>query len=319
MTLAGPLSRAFGAAVKTRNWLYDSGRLRARELAGPVVSVGNISVGGSGKTPFTILLGELLQARGIAFDILSRGYGRSTKGVAVVDPNGTSRQFGDEPLLMARRLGVPVVVGEDRYEAGLLAEKTHGVRLHLLDDGFQHRRLKRQFDIVLVMAGDVSDQLLPAGRLRESPAALDRADAVVLSAGSNAPGLSSRARPWHIHRGIAPIDICGRPIAFCGIARPQQFLTQLRNIGVDPAGVELYRDHHAYTDADVRHLLRVRDRAPASGFVTTEKDATNLGPLLAQMEPIAIARVEMTLEEPEVCLDYLLQTLKTRGKTVPVK
>ena len=124
-----------------------NGVLRSRRLTGPVVSVGNLSVGGSGKTPFVLLLGESLRARGVKFDILSRGYGRKTKGVMLVDPAGTSQDFGDEPLLIARRLGVPVIVGEDRYDAGLIAEKSFGPQLHLLDDGFQHRSLARDFDI----------------------------------------------------------------------------------------------------------------------------------------------------------------------------
>src|ERR1700736_5282496 len=105
------LSSLFGLGVRARNALYDRGLARAQRLTGPVVSVGNLSVGGSGKTPFVLLLGELLQARGVKFDILSRGYGRKTKGVMLVDPAGTSHDFGDEPLLMARRLGVTVIVG----------------------------------------------------------------------------------------------------------------------------------------------------------------------------------------------------------------
>ena len=108
------LSYIFAAGVQLRNRLYDRGVLRSRRLTGPVVSIGNLSVGGSGKTPFVLLLGELLRARGVKFDILSRGYGRKTRGVMLVDPAGKSRDFGDEPLLIARRLGVPVIVGEDR-------------------------------------------------------------------------------------------------------------------------------------------------------------------------------------------------------------
>src|SRR6185295_15032712 len=108
----------FGAGVHVRNQLYDRHKFTINQLRGPVVSIGNISVGGSGKTPFVILLGELLKQRGIAFDILSRGYGRVTKGVRLVDPGGSPREFGDEPLLIARKLNVPVVVGEDRYAAG---------------------------------------------------------------------------------------------------------------------------------------------------------------------------------------------------------
>src|SRR6266478_2467755 len=170
-----PLSSLFGLGVRARNALYDRGIARARELRGPVVSIGNLSVGGSGKTPFVLLLGELLKQRGIIFDILSRGYGRKTRGVALVDPAGSSRDFGDEPVLLARRLAVPVVVGEERYPAGVFAEKELGPRLHLLDDGFQHRSLARDFDIVLVTAQDANDRLLPAGRLREPCTSIQRA------------------------------------------------------------------------------------------------------------------------------------------------
>ena len=134
----------YTAAIRGRNALYDAGMFRAERLAGPVVSIGNISTGGSGKTPFVICLGELLKQRGIKFDVLSRGYRRQTQGVAIVDPAGTAAEFGDEPLLISRRLGVPVVVGESRYEAGLRAEQQFGPQLHLLDDGFQHRELARE-------------------------------------------------------------------------------------------------------------------------------------------------------------------------------
>jgi tetraacyldisaccharide 4'-kinase len=318
MRFGRPLSAVFGAGVSLRNRLYDSGILRSRELTGAVVSVGNISVGGAGKTPFTIMLGELLRERGITFDILSRGYGRSTSGAAVVDPNGAARQFGDEPLLMARRLGVPVVVGENRYEAGLLAERTHGVRLHLLDDGFQHRRLKRQFDIALLSEDDVHERLLPAGRLREPMESLRRADVVVVT---NATVVSSVEKHtiWRVRRGIAAVEAPPRPVVFCGIARPQQFLTQLRAVGIEPVAVEVYRDHHAYSEADVRHLLRVRDRNQGGGFVTTEKDAANLGPLLEELRPVTTAQVQMSLDDAHRCLDFLLQTLAARGKRVSVK
>src|SRR5512142_1214064 len=150
----GALSPVFGVAVGARNAMYDRGLLRARRLQGPVISIGNLSVGGSGKTPFVMLLGELLKARGIKFDVLTRGYGRHSKGVALVNPGGLPGEFGDEPLLIARRLDVPVVVGEERYAAGQFAEQRFGPQLHLLDDGFQHRQLAREFDIVMLTPED---------------------------------------------------------------------------------------------------------------------------------------------------------------------
>ena len=163
-----PLAGIYGAASALRNTLYDRGVVAARRLARPVVSVGNLSAGGTGKTPFVIALAELLQARGIAVDMLSRGYRRKTQGVLVVDPAGSAAEFGDEPLLIARRLGVPVIVGESRYHAGLMAEERFPSRVHILDDGFQHRSLARDFDIVLLTKADLNDRLLPAGRLRRS-------------------------------------------------------------------------------------------------------------------------------------------------------
>ena len=124
------LAAIFGVGVEVRNALYDRQLLKSRRLSGPVVSIGNLSTGGSGKTPFVILLGELLKARGVSFDVLSRGYGRKTKGVRVVEPGGSARDFGDEPLLIARRLEVPVIVGQDRYAARRRSRLSRPPRLH---------------------------------------------------------------------------------------------------------------------------------------------------------------------------------------------
>lgn len=304
------LSAIFGVGVEVRNALYDRQMLKSRRLAGPVVSIGNLSTGGSGKTPFVILLGELLKSRGVSFDVLSRGYGRKTKGVRVVDPAGSARDFGDEPLLIARRLEVPVIVGEDRYAAGRAAEEKFGVRLHLLDDGFQHRALARDFDIVLVTPEDARDRLLPVGRLREPPAALKRAHAVVLTSGADWTRFPLDGKlVWRARRGIVPKDLPPHPLAFCGIARPQSFFLQLRAAGIAPAAEAVYRDHHAYTEADVRELEALRQHSGAGGFVTTEKDAVNLGGLLSALQPLAVVPVRMELEEAQAAVEAMLTTL----------
>jgi tetraacyldisaccharide 4'-kinase len=312
-----PLSAIYGGAVWARNTLYDRGVLRSRRLQGPVVSVGNISAGGSGKTPFVILLGELLKARGIRFDVLSRGYGRRTRGVLAVDPGGLPKDFGDEPLLIARRLQVPVVVGEDRYGAGRFAEARFGVNLHVLDDGFQHRRLARDFDIVLVTPDDARDRLLPAGRLREGLSALRRADAVVLSGGASVEAFPLESKiVWRVRRGIVtdnlPQPIAGQPVVFCGIARPQNFLLQLRAAGVDPVAQALFRDHHAYSEKDIRDLLELRQRSAANGFITTEKDAVNLGGYFDALAPLAIVAVRMDLVDAANALDTMLRIIEER-------
>jgi tetraacyldisaccharide 4'-kinase len=310
-----PLSSIFGVGVRVRNTLYDRGIFRSQSLQGPVVSVGNLSLGGSGKTPFVLTLGERLQARGISFDILSRGYGRRTRGVALVNPRGTPREFGDEPLLMARRLGVPVIVGERRYDAGAFAEGKFGPQLHLLDDGFQHRALGRDFDIVLVTAEDVQDRLLPAGRLREPLSSLRRADAVVFSDEVTAKSFSAHPRLlWRVQRGILPKGVPARPVVFCGIARPRNFVSQLRSSGIEPAAEKFYRDHHAYTGRDVQRLLEIHRRSGAGGFVTTEKDAINLGGHLAALGEVAVVPVEMQLLDPANVVDTILSTIARRKR-----
>ena len=303
--------------MRLRKALYDAGALPARRLQGPVVSVGNLSVGGSGKTPFVILLGELLKARGIPFDVLSRGYRRQSKGVALVEPAGLPGQFGDEPLLITRRLQAPVILGEDRYQAGVFAEQHFGPRLHLLDDGFQHRQLARDFDIVLVTPDDARDRLLPAGRLREPLSALGRADVVVLASGADGANFPLEGKTvWRVRRGIVTRDVPPRPLAFCGIARPQSFFAQLRKAGIDPAAEVVFPDHHAYNEKDLRDLQFVAEQNEAGGFVTTEKDAVNLGGYLAALKPLAVVTVKMELVEAERALDYMLQTLNSRGKSV---
>jgi tetraacyldisaccharide 4'-kinase len=307
------LSSIFGAGVRARNALYDRGITRARRVQGPVVSVGNLSVGGSGKTPFVLVLGELLTARGVKFDILSRGYGRRTRGVARVDPGGLPRDFGDEPLLLARRLRVPVIVGEDRYEAGRFAEKSFGPQLHLLDDGFQHRALARNFDIVLVTPEDARDRLLPAGRLREQITSLSRADAVVLASGASPESFPLNGKLlWRVRRGISVTHVPARPVVFCGIARPQNFLLQLRTAGIEPVAQALFRDHHTYTERDIQDLLKLRQQSEAEGFVTTEKDAINLGGFLDVLQPLAVIPVKMELMDAANAVDTMLRMIAER-------
>jgi tetraacyldisaccharide 4'-kinase len=304
-----PLSAIYGAASATRNRLYDRGVLHSRRLARPVISIGNISVGGSGKTPFVILLGELLKQRGITFDVLSRGYRRETRGVLAVDPNGSPREFGDEPLLIAKHLQCPVIVGKDRHEAGLFAETRYNSSLHILDDGFQHRSLARDFNIVLLSPDDFRDQLLPAGRLREPISSLRRADAIVLTEEIESSQLPAGKFVWRICRSLEiPASSSMRnPIVFCGIARPQKFTAELRALGIQPIAEKFYRDHHRYTERDIHDLLEVRDRHKADGFIATEKDAINLGQNYARLAPITFPPVRMDLVEPADALDTMLR------------
>ena len=308
-----PLTGLFGAGTAVRNSLFDHNILRSHRLKKPVISIGNLSVGGSGKTPFVIALGELLAQRGLRYDVLSRGYRRKTRGVLIVDPSGTPANYGDEPLLIARRLSIPVIVGESRYQAGRLAEEKFDSQLHILDDGFQHRSLHRDFDIVLLTADDLSERLLPSGRLREPLSSLKRADAIVLQKEVSSHDRFFAGKPvWRIQRELSLPALPPNPIAFCGIARPQQLFAQLRASGVSLAGELAFRDHHAYERADIDRLRMMQRELGAGGFVTTEKDAINLGPLLSELQPLSVAALRLTLEDPANAVDTILARIAER-------
>ncbi len=237
------------------------------------------------------------------------------RGTLLVDPAGLPQQFGDEPLLISRKLQVPVVVGEDRHAAGRFAELKFGPQLHLLDDGFQHRGLARNFDIVLVTPQDATDQLLPAGRLREPIDSLRRADAVVLAGGALPESFPLQDKlVWRVKRGIIPKAVPPRPVVFCAIARPQNFLLQLRAANIEPAAQAFYRDHHAYTEKDIRELLDLKQRSEAGGFITTEKDAVNLGPYLSALDPLSVVPVRMELVDAAGAVDTILRKIAERKR-----
>jgi len=233
-----------------------------------------------------------------------------------VDPAGSPREFGDEPLLIARKLNVPVIVGEDRYAAGQFAEQKLGARMHLLDDGFQHRRLARDFDIVMVNPQDTQDTLLPVGRLREPLPSLMRADAVVLTNDATCDGLLlAPYLVWRVQRDIViPAVLKGPCFAFCGIARPASFFDQLRAAGVKLAGTRSFGDHHAYSEADVRKLLALRNRNGAEAFVTTEKDAINLQSHAAELAPLHVVPVRMQLQNAESAIRAMLARIAARNR-----
>src|SRR6202789_2151258 len=218
--LLAPFALVYGSLVRARNARFD--RMAAQRLRWPVVSIGNLSVGGAGKTPLVICLADLLQREGMHPDVLSRGYGRSSHTVERVDSFGSAERFGDEPLLISQATGVPVYVGANRYEAGKLAERElPGPGIHLLDDGFQHRQLARNLNIVLVHRSDLQQRLLPAGRLREPLSSLGRANVVVLRQqdaeieSALRPYVSNECRFWHVRRTLALKIPSERAVAFC--------------------------------------------------------------------------------------------------------
>jgi tetraacyldisaccharide 4'-kinase len=309
--------------------LFQWGWLKQNRLVNPVISVGSVSAGGAGKTPMVLLLARILRHRGYAVKILTRGYKRGSGGTSRVEPFDDAAWQGDEPVLLAQRSGVPVFVGADRYEAGVMAEQgepSEKLAVHLLDDGFQHRQLARDVDIVLLTQADVEDTLLPAGNLREPLSAIAEADVVVLreeeatSLRSVVAGLSGDKRVpsiWVIRRnlslgeggGVAPLPT--KPLAFCGIARPGSFTKMLAAQGYEPTDTMIFPDHHAYDDGDVQRLIARARQVEANGFVTTEKDAVKLTPILHDhletIGPIVVARLRVELLDEQESLSQLVK------------
>jgi tetraacyldisaccharide 4'-kinase len=315
--LLAPLVPLYAAALAAKNLAYDRAWLTPNRLAWPVISIGNLSVGGAGKTPVVIRLAQLLQDAGDSVDVLSRGYGRSSNEVTRVDPDGPASRFGDEPLLIARAARVPVYVGADRYAAGVLAEHSQTSRgIHLLDDGFQHRRLARDLDIVVLHPSDFDQHLLPAGRLREPLSSLHRAHILILRAEDRHLEAELRRRNitapiWIQHRRLA-IESATRAVAFCGIARPGEFFAALKAQGIDLAATSAFRDHHIYSDSDLDALLALRSRHNADSLITTEKDFVRLNPQQrARLAPLHIARLEVTFEN-EAAITSLLASVTVR-------
>jgi tetraacyldisaccharide 4'-kinase len=313
--IGDPFTWLFAQAVRARNARFDRGHARIFKLKLPVISVGNISVGGSGKTPFVQTLGRWLNAQGIPYDILSRGYGRESRGVLQVDPSGPAALYGDEPLLLARTLGAPVFVGEERYQAGIAAEAfaakcARPARLHILDDGFQHRRLHRDFDIVLLGRGDLRAGLLPFGRLREPLSALARANAVV--APEDLAALLAEPNVWHIRRRLVlPAPVPTRPLAFCGLADPRQFWQALADIGIYPVNTFAFGDHHRYRPRDIALLQQLARLHEANGFLTTEKDLVKLD--ASPLAPIVAPALTIELENANARFSSMLAASGVSG------
>jgi tetraacyldisaccharide 4'-kinase len=304
------LPLATGAAI--RRAAYDRGLLPVARLRGPVVSVGNLVVGGRGKTPVVQRLAEMLRAGGAPVAVLSRGYGGGFRGEALVVGDGervlaSAVAAGDEPLMLARSLpGVVVAVGPRRDRVGRAVESRFGPRVHLLDDGFQHLRLHRDLDIVCVAPADLQDHPLPGGRLRESVHALSRADIVLLGTdGSTDEELSSatatlgRDRVFRLRRVIAgffardggPRPAPTRPFLLAAIAGPDRFEADARRSGSAPAGTAFFRDHHPFTSRDLADVAARARAKDADAIVTTAKDEVRLPDDFDPGLPLLVLRI----------------------------
>jgi tetraacyldisaccharide 4'-kinase len=304
--LLAAASAGYRGVVAAREWLYAHRWLDRRALGCPVVSIGNLTVGGTGKTPAVLLATETLVGMGHRPAVVSRGYRRRTRGVQIVADTASIRldpeESGDEPFLLARRLpGVPVVVGANRYEAAHLAVRRFRPTAIVLDDAFQHLPLRRDLDIVMARARRPwgNGHLFPAGPLREPLDALARAHLVVATGATSVddcgevaevaslhapgvpvlPGRYVAAACWEAGR-MEPVKLEAlsglRLLAFAGIAFPESFRATLAETGACVSDLVVFADHHWYSAADVRALAARAAHEGADALVTTEKDWVRL-------------------------------------------
>ena len=312
------LSGAYGRVTQWRRQWYARRPERRRHLHHPVVSVGNLIAGGSGKTPTVIAIARLLLVRGERPVVLTRGYGRREQtdgvlvvsdGVRVIEPVERS---GDEPQVIAHALpGVPVLVAADRYVAGAFAERTFDPTVSILDDGFQHVQLERDVDLLIVSSADLAERVLPSGLLREPLDAARCADALLVSGTDEDMAGVARALGRDTAFKVTPQFgslPCERVVAFAGIARPRRFFDALQSLGCDVAAELTFRDHHWFTTADLARVQRAARDHHASLIVTTEKDAARL-PRVGWDVPLATLPMTVDIEPADAFESWLMQRL----------
>jgi len=314
-------STLYSAIVRRRREYYAARPHLRRRLRRPVISVGNVAVGGRGKTPAAAMIARLLLDMGERPSILSRGYARRdpADGVVVVrDPRDIRSDVdraGDEPFMLARQLpGTTILVSPDRYLAGCLAEHHFDASVHVLDDGFQHLQLDRDIDLVIVGRDDVERPVtIPAGRLREPLDALIAADAILTAdedvdvdtGGAEIPVFRIRRR-LDEPDGVAKSD----PVfALAGIAQPERFIADLRSSGWNLKGVKTFRDHHPYSARDLAGVAAAARAAGAAAILTTEKDFVRLLPLRPFPMPVAWAPLTMEPGAPGEFRQWLAGSL----------
>ncbi|MGA8223562.1 MAG: tetraacyldisaccharide 4'-kinase [Candidatus Acidiferrales bacterium] len=317
-SLLWPLSVPYGAAAHLRARAYRKRILKQKKLDGTVISVGNLTVGGTGKTPMVMWVVERLLAEGRSVGILTRGYRGKRAASGPGDTSGDN-STSDEVRLLKSRLGDRVAfgVGADRFKRGLELSR-RGVKWFVLDDGFQHLQLARDADIVLIDAMNPfgGGHVLPAGRLREARTALGRADVIVITRSQHAPAVEAAIRrdsdapifyarteldaviaPFHPH--LTEQDARTRKLfAFCGIGNPAAFIADLRDWGFQIAGHRFFPDHHRYTARDIAEIERDAKAAGAEGVVCTEKDSFNYTGVWRSMD-LWVCPISMHVDRPD--------------------
>ena len=340
-----PFAVAYGIAAQLRCGLYRTGLLKTRSLSCPVISVGNLTVGGTGKTPVVIALANWLHNHGKCVGVVSRGYGRDNEKQVVLVSDGQqilvdSHKGGDEPVLIATRCpGVPVIVGADRYAAGAKLLREFSCNVLILDDGFQHMALKRDADLLLVDAKSRfgNGYLLPRGPLRELPTSIKRATALIVTRASstenNVSASLDTSAVGEMPIGISRFALTGfvnlrtgevlaqemmrgkHCIAFCGIANPHSFATMLENAGVTIQELLSFPDHWRYASEDLQKIWESTEGCAPKMVITTEKDAVKIMHQLPDALEVFAARIELAWVKGQHSIEqHLMEAVNRRER-----
>jgi tetraacyldisaccharide 4'-kinase len=356
MTTRQKLTRAFlwvpaklyELGVRLRVAAYETDYLKQKKLSATVISVGNITLGGAGKTPMVHYIARYLASEDHAVAILTRGYGRKSSGLRILnDPTKQSatndvqsyEEFGDEPLMLARSLvEIPVIINNDRYEAGRFAEEKFGSRVLVLDDAYQHLSLARDLNILLIDATDTFGgfEMPPFGRLREPLYGLTRADAVIVTRadrefdeGQTVATLrqycGNNVAVMYFYSGITALrhlatgesyevsNFAGWNVAvMCGVGNPQAFSDDLLRVGINIVVEDFFRDHYAFSQSDLDHVTRAAKETSADAILTTEKDAIRLEGLAQGDIPIYAAQLEIQSDDEVKLKSLLLRTVTAK-------
>jgi tetraacyldisaccharide 4'-kinase len=336
-----PLSAVYGLGVRIRNALYRRGIRKTYDVEVPVISVGNLTTGGTGKTPLVELLASRMAEKGLRVCVVTRGYGRHSTGRVVVADNGIVladvNEAGDEPFMLAENLRgrAAVVCDKNRVTAARWAIETLGSQIIILDDAFQHQQIQRTVNLAVIDATDAfgNGRLLPAGRLRDPLTELRRADCVVITR-ANESEYAERLRaqieeiagPIPIFTsniklaGVRPLDqtrsakgVTDRQVSiasFCGIGNPNSFATLLRREGFDVVYSREFRDHHRYSQSDILQLAREASARGAQALITTTKDAVKLSSLAFEL-PCYVVDASIQIEEPEAFFRFIDQMIQS--------
>ena len=341
-------AKLYELGVRLRVAAYETDYLKQSKLDATVISVGNLTLGGAGKTPMVDYIARYLKSEGHSVAVLTRGYARESSGMRLLNDPTTDivageayREFGDEPLMLARSLpDIPIIVDKHRFEGGRLAERKFGSEVLVLDDAYQHLGLARDLNILLIDATDPLGgfEMPPFGRLREPLYGIKRADAIIITradrpfdqgqtqavikhfCGDKVPVMyfySTIARLRHLTTGEVydATDLAGWNVAVaCGIGNPQAFVEDILQVGINIVSESFFADHYAFKQEDLDRITRDAREAGADAIITTEKDAVRLEGLAHGDVPIYAAQLEIQSDDEVRLKSLLLRTVSLRQK-----